>query len=370
MKKRILVKIVLFAIAAVMIASFAACGLFPSEDNIVAPALKTPKPVEYQFYSVTKGDIIKGSSGTGSMTSIYYYKHAFPSSGGIIKAVYVTLGQYVNKGDLLVETDNSALELDFLEASIEYTEAKDKFDKIMEEYNKGNVDDTSFRIEQLKYQYVEAKYTNLKNAYENTKLIAQVSGKVVYINTEYTTNTNKEIVAGETIVAIDSEDEKYMYLVFDKSLEAQRDSAATPQQFKVGTVLTLTLNPTKADPDPIKFEGVIVGTDQIVKDTGIGYLDSAKYYCKLTSYPDYGYDESRRITSGTLIRYTYVEDSREDVLTIPINTCYEYNGKHYVYMLDYTTNLKKEVYVELGLANDSYVEVISGLKRGDRIVTN
>lgn len=371
MKKGIILKTLIFVITAVMAAGIAAgCNLFPSEDNIVAPALKTPKPVEYQFYSVVKGDIIKGSSGTGSMTSIYYYKHAFPTSGGIIKAVYVSLGQYVNKGDLLVETDNSSLELDFLEASIEYTQAKATFDNMVAEYNKGNIDQTAFRIEQLKYQYIEAKYTNLKNAYENTKLVAQVSGKVVYVNTDYTTNTNKEIVAGETIVAIDSEDEKYMYLVFDKSLEAQKDSSATPQQFKVGTVLTLSLNPTKEDPNPIQFEGVIVGTDQIVKDTGIGYLDSAKYYCKLLSYPDYGSDESRRIASGTLIRYTYVEDSRQDVLIIPINTCYEYNGKHYVYMLDYNTNLKKEVYVELGLSNDSYVEVVSGLKRGDRIVTN
>lgn len=371
MKKKILFRLICVLIVAVMASAiFASCGLFPSENNIEAPALKTPKPVEYKFYSVAKGNIVKGSSGTGSMTSIYYYKHAFPSSGGVIRAIYVSLGQYVNKGDLLVETDNSSLELDFLEASIEYTEAKDKFDTITAQYNRGEVDQTSFRIEQLKYQYVEAKYTNLKNAYENTKLVAQVSGKVVYINTEYTTNTNKEIVAGETIVAIDSEEEKYMYLVFDKSLEAQKDSSATPQQFKVGTVLTLSLNPTKADPNPIQFEGVIVGTDQIIKNTGIGYLDTAKYYCKLTSYPDYGFDESRKITSGTLIRYTYVEDSREDVLIIPINTCYEYNGKHYVYMLDYSTNLKKEVYVELGLSNDSYVEVISGLRRGDRIVTN
>ena len=182
MKKGIILKTLIFVLTAVMAAGIAAgCNLFPSEDNIVAPALKTPKPVEYQFYSVVKGDIIKGSSGTGSMTSIYYYKHAFPTSGGIIKAVYVSLGQYVNKGDLLVETDNSSLELDFLEASIEYTQAKATFDNMVAEYNKGNIDQTAFRIEQLKYQYIEAKYTNLKNAYENTKLVAQVSGKVVYV---------------------------------------------------------------------------------------------------------------------------------------------------------------------------------------------
>ncbi len=370
MKRKLCIVILSIVLTALTACIFSSCSLFPSDDNIVAPALKTPKPVDYKFYNVVKGDIVKGTSGTGSMTSIYYYKHAFATSGGYMKAIHVTLGQYVNKGDVLVETDNSSLELDYLEATIEYTEAKAEFDKITADYNKGAVNETEFRIAQLKFQYVETKYLNLKNSYENTKLIAQVSGKVVYLNTDYTTNTNKEIVAGETIVAIDSEDEKYMYLVFDKSLEAQADSAATPQQFKVGTVLTLTLNPSKDDPNPIAFEGVIVGTDQIIKDTGIGYIDTAKYYCKLLSYPDYGGDASRQITSGTLIRYTYVEDSREDVLIIPVSTCYEYNGKHYVYMLDYSTNLKKEVYIELGLANDSYVEVVSGLKRGDRIVTN
>ena len=369
MKKGIIVKLILLVLTAAAVLAASGCGLFPKEDNIKAPALKTPKPVEYNFYQVVKGNIIKGSSGTGSMTSIYYYKHAFPSSGGIIRAIHVSLGQYMNKGDLLVETDNSSLELDYLEATIAYTESKEKFDAIAARYNRGEVGETEFRIEQLKFQYVETKYRNLKNAYENTKLVAQVSGKVVYINTEYTTNTNKEIVAGETIVAIDSADDKYMFLVFDKSVEAMNDSSATPQQFRVGTVLTLSLNPSKTDPDPIKFEGVIVGTDQIIKDTGIGYIDTAKYYCKLTSYPDYGGDESRQISTGTLIRYTYVEDSREDVLIIPLSACYEYNGKHYVYMLDYSTNLKKEVYVELGLANETYVEVVSGLHKGDRIIT-
>ena len=371
MKKKTIIGKIITAVlaAAIMLSALGACSLFPSEDNIKAPALKTPKPISYNFYQVVKGNLVKGSTGTGSVTSIYYYRHAFPTSDGVIKSINVTLGQHVNKGDVLVETDNSELELSYLEATIAYTESKATFDDLTARYNRGEVSDTQFRIEQLKFQYVETKYLNLKNSYENTKLIAQVSGTVVYINTDYTTNTNKKIVAGETIVAIDSGEEKYMYLVFDKSIEAQNDSSATPQQFRVGTVLTLSLNPTKADPDPIKFEGVIVGTDQIIKDTGIGYVDTAKYYCKITSFPDYGGDESRKIETGTLIRYTYVEDSREDVLIIPVNTCYEYNGKHYVYMLDHTTNLKKEVYIELGLANESYVEVVSGLKRGDRIIT-
>jgi len=370
MKRRTVLRITVGLLSLVLMLVTASCGLFPSEDNIEAPALKTPKPVEYHFYQVVKGDIIKGSSGTGSMTSVYYYEHSFPTSGGYIKSIYVTMGQYVNKGDLLVETDNSSLELDYLQASIDYTKAKEEFDKQTASYNNGGLTDTEYRICELEYQYVATKYEHLKSAFENTQLVAQVSGKVVYLNTSYTTNTDKEIVAGETIVAIDSESDEYMYLVFDKSKEAISDSDATPQQFRIGTVLTLQLQATDSDPNPIQFEGVIVGTDQIIKDTGVAYVDSSRYYCKITSYPDYGGASDRTISSGTIIRYTYIEDARTDVLIIPLSTVYEYNGKHYVYMLDATTNLKKEVYVELGLSNDSYVEVVSGLKKGEMIITD
>ena len=47
---------------------------------------------------------------------------------------------------------------------------------------------------------------------------------------------------------------------------------------------------------------------------------------------------------------------------------FEYDGTTYVYILDETTNLKKEVVVELGMRNQTRVEVISGLEAGDLIV--
>lgn len=368
MKKSKMIRIMLIVLIVLQVVLCCACSLFPDEDELEAPVLKTPKPVSYNYFEVVNEPLIKGSSGYGSVTSIYYYRHSFPTSGGTIKALYVSLGQYVNKGDLLMETDNSSLELEYLQSQIDYTAAQELFSQQQADFDKGLISKNQFRIDQLQYQIVEKKFNNLSSSYQNTQLKAEVSGKIVYINTEYTTNTSKQVVAGETMIAIDNESEEYTYLVFDKSQEAIADSNAIPQQFRIGTKLKLSLIPSDSDPNPIEFEGVIVGTDSIIKSTGISYVDTAKYYCKITSYPNYGNDPNRQVVSGTVVRYTYVEDSRESCLQIPVSACYSYNGKHYVYMLDKKTNLKKEVYIDLGIANDSRVEVLSGLKKGDRII--
>ena len=57
----------------------------------------------------------------------------------------------------------------------------------------------------------------------------------------------------------------------------------------------------------------------------------------------------------------------DDVLAVPIRAI-KYDGSRvYVFMLDGTD--LKEVDVEIGVAGDQYVEILSGLKEGDEVVT-
>ncbi len=353
--------LVAIACAVLVVVMLTSCSLFPSQDEPAMPTLKTPKPIKYAFFQVEKADLESKIEGTGTVTSIYYTTHSFPTSGGKLKGLYVSLGDTVEKGQLLLELDNSAIEMDYLQATIDYELGKETFAEAKADHKAGLISDTEYRIEELTFQSIEKTYTNLKTTYENTKLYAKVSGKVVYINTAYTTATGKDIVAGDPVIAIDSQDDKYTYVVFDKSFNSEGQEY-TPEQFRIGA--KLRLNEWFSDDeikDIIYFDGEMVGTDQIIKDTGLNYVSNATYYCRMINPPD-------TIAHGDTVRYSYTVFSREDVLQIPTSAYFEYDGTTYVYILDETTNLKKEVVVELGMRNQTRVEVISGLEAGDLIV--
>ena len=337
------------------------CSIFPKEEEPEIPALKTPKPVEYSFYTVKKGTLKSASTGTGKVTSIYYTEHSFEQSGGKFKEIHVALGDYVRKGDILFEIENSEIEDDYIEAEIQYKKMQLQFDEQSRKYKNGSISKTEYEIAELELKGAELKYNDLKESYENTVLYAKVSGKVVYINSAYTSaSATTEIAGGDTIIAIDSEDPKYTYVVFEKT-ESHADY--TPAQFKVGETLELI----QVDKDGYEsvgakpFTGTIVSTDAIKNDTSLDHVSSINYYCKMNNPPS-------DIEIGSSIKYDYVEFAIDDCLIIPTAALYEFNGETFVYMLDSNTNLKKEVPVEIGYRTSSQAQVLNGLEVGDVII--
>ena len=362
MLKKTKIKILALIAATVQAASLlSGCSLFPAEEEPSVPALKTPQPIEYSFYRVKEDTLRSTVTGVGKVTSIYYTNHSFPSGGGTLKAIHVTLGQTVSAGDRLMELDNSDLEIEYLQAEIDYEKEKMTFETQENAYQNGSLSASEYRVAQLELESAQKRYEALKLAYENTMLYASVSGKVVYINTSYTAAAEpKEIVAGETMIVIDSEDPKYTYVVFDKYLSHEE---YTPQQFRVGETLTLTQvdGEGAAIPGAESFTGTIVGTDAVIRETGLDFISEAVYYCKMENPPE-------GVTLGSSVKYDYTEFEIEDCLVIPTSALYEFNGNQFVYMLDSSTNLKKEVPVQIGYRTSSQAQVLDGLKVGDTII--
>ena len=339
----------------------AGCALLPSEDEGAAPILKTPKPITYNEYKVERGDLYMGTTGVGRVASVYYTKHAFETAGAKVKAFHVTLGDTVRKGDILVELDNTELEEQYIRAKIAYEREQIKFEQYTREYNAGTRSALDYRLNELDFQSVERDYQIAEAAYENTVLYAKESGVVVYLNTAYSAGSDpdKTVVAGETMVAIDNQDKKYLYVEIAKDAEAANDATmAVPSQFGVGAQITLTR--TAGDGTKTEFQGKIVSTSTVINDTGLSYVSDATYYCQMIDPP-------RDIQAGDAVSYTYVEASSLNCLQVPVAACHQYNGRTFVYMLD-SNNLKKEVYIETGLASALKVEVKEGLSEGDIII--
>ena len=81
-------------------------------------------------------------------------------------------------------------------------------------------------------------------------------------------------------------------------------------------------------------------------------------------------DSDKRLRSGVRAEINVLYDIKEEVLRIPNGTYYHIGHGQYIFFIDNGEGhlLRREV--RLGEGNFDYVEVLSGLSDGDRIVKN
>lgn len=77
---------------------------------------------------------------------------------------------------------------------------------------------------------------------------------------------------------------------------------------------------------------------------------------------------NKKIPLGVSAEMNIVIDKKENVLTIPASALFERDGKNYAfkYLGD---NKTEQVEIETGLQNNTQIEIIKGLKEGDKILT-
>lgn len=92
--------------------------------------------------------------------------------------------------------------------------------------------------------------------------------------------------------------------------------------------------------------------------------DNASFYLPVT----FDFDNKGAIVPGAYVEVFLISSPMENVLAIPVSALTEEEGVYFVYLqLDEDGYKKQEV--ALGANNGSHVQVLSGLKAGDRVVT-
>jgi multidrug efflux pump subunit AcrA (membrane-fusion protein) len=78
--------------------------------------------------------------------------------------------------------------------------------------------------------------------------------------------------------------------------------------------------------------------------------------------------QDSRIKEGMFASVRLVIREERNTLVVPRSAIKDYNGADTVYIID-EDELARRVQVELGLSNDSEIQVVSGLNPGDRVIT-
>lgn len=284
--------------------------------------------------------------------------------GGVVKKIYVEEGMHVKAGQLLAQLDDADALAKAMQAEAQMHKAQATFAHAQAAMPKHLI--AEFEYEQDKYdlQAQRAAYEAAKIQLQNTRVIAPVSGviaerKVKVGNMVQANGAMFHLVGMNPLQAVLNVPERQLGILKpDQTVELQVD--ALPGKHFTGTILRIA---PVIDP--------ATGTFRVT--------------CQF-------HDDSDVLRPGMFARIDIVYDKQQDALTIPRSALIEEDGATSVFVVEkeparkpsaakatakkgaaVATDAPKMVahlqQVKVGYSDGNLVQVLSGLKRGQRVIT-
>ncbi|MGD9568396.1 MAG: HlyD family efflux transporter periplasmic adaptor subunit [Sedimentibacter sp.] len=257
---------------------------------------------------------------------------------------------------------------------------------------------------QVTVQNASGSYAAMENGKivesETEEIMAKVSGKIKSVNAE----DGKYINKGDVIVTIEGDDLSLQIAEQKNAIEnyqnqiddlIEGDTIYSPIK---GTVLSINVDDEEVvdrttalltvayledmevviSVDELDINKVELG--QIANVTSDAYTNE-KFTGKVSKISMEGVNQSgvttydvtiklddrKSLLSGMNVDVEIIAESRENVITVPIDAVQKLQGEYFVQVKDASGN-KTDVNVQLGLATKDKVEITSGLKEGDVVI--
>lgn len=352
----ILKKYIAILLSLVMASSFSGCFLLPEEP--VSPELPLVTPYsgeEYLTADVTRGDIRLVREVKFTYQATRRETLRFDITGKSFGVVQVAVGDMVEAGQLVAWLDVSDVEqrLAVVDAEIArlrilLAEAEEAC-RLAEEAEKlqggGTVSsearaaDAAYYSASLALQ--EGKRAELVAELESLRLYATISGTVTYA---------KPLFDGAVSNKSDS-----VVTITDTSSSVFTATTEHYGLFPVGEEMTVLA-------DGAEYTCLVRDPAQLGMQASALDIEQGKQIVCLEV-------QGAETPAGSDVRGTVTLeiDSRENVLMLPLRAVFTVEDSYYVYYED-ESGLKSAKEIQCGLANDRWIEVISGLEEGDSVI--
>lgn len=304
------------------------CGLFPKEEQTLAPPLVKPQKQEYQLGEVKKTDIAKQIKGNGTLISSNESDLFTKENGRRIKNLNVKFGQVVKKGEILIEFDSDNLADSVKIEQLNLKKAQLNYDKAQQ-----GTDDYAKQFAAIDLQTEQVKLEGIQRQLTASRLTAPVDGTVVFVET-----VKEGDVAEPYKPLVTIADPKKLQVAY------QSQDAAKVQ---TGMKVDLTVSGQK-------YEGMVsqLPTTGKYKDNIIVTFKTSPQNANL----------------GDSAELAITLETKKDTLVVPKQAVKSFMGSNTVEVLD--GNKKISVDVEVGIQNYSDTEILSGLKEGQKVIIN
>ena len=341
------------------------CGLLPEEETFrAAPMVKTYEKKEFEETLVVRGDLALTNKISCNYIPMQSEELSFPVGGESYDEFFVSVGDAVQKGDLLAQLDLS--------------DAQEVLDQCTPQIN------------QLKIQ-LEAIEENRRLELERQKILLGDASKEAL--EEALQRTNKQFdmqrqPLEDSLTVLNLQVAETNKWISDRQLRAGMDGTVTavyePEEYELSTADFRVVS--IADTGTALFRGETKYWEYITPgDVYMITADKKEYEAVVVSEEELGLEVTEKVKGemayvylqlrvppldlevNTLGTFELLRDSREGVLMVPERAVSTTNGQSIVYYQD-ENGLKAYKEVEIGLTADGMVEIISGLSEGDSII--
>lgn len=309
------------------------CFLLPKEEALLPPPVLKQPQIKYDTYTVEKGTIEDSVSAGGRF--IYAEQHAlsFKSTTGRLKSIDVTYLQKVKKGDVVAQLDTANLGLQIQEQQLQVKKAQ----ITLERQKTLGADKFQLQIGAIDVQLAQLQLQQLENQMESSVIRSPMDGTITYIASV----EEGSFIDSYTIIA-EVADPSKLYVAYDGS---------NIGDFRLGMSVTVTVNDKG-------YEGTVVMTPA---QFPIDAPESEKnqIYVSMSKLPP-------GVEAGDSASLHLILERKQNVLIIPRAQVQLYLGRKFVYVL--SNGVRTERDVETGIENATQVEIVKGLKEGEKIV--
>jgi len=295
------------------------------------------QPIPVKTIIVKKGSIGYENTYSGTIEESESQSLSFPVIGTISK-VYVSEGDYVRKGQLLAEMDNSTYKNTYNITLAKKNQAEDAYKRLEPMYKNGTLPE--IRMVEIETALNEAKSALeiAKKNLDDCKLYATTDGYIGKRTIDPGMNFQAGL-SGITIVKINK--------VYAKISVPENEIS----NIKTGTkanVFISALNET--------FSGVI-------EEIGVvGDLISHTYKAKIAIN-----NSQLKIKPGMIATVKIERDTDPNKIIIPAQSIlYDNDGKNYIFLAKNSKAIKQ--YIQTGKIANEGIEVINGLNENDELI--
>jgi macrolide-specific efflux system membrane fusion protein len=319
------------AAAAILLVS---CGVFPREEQVLAPPLLSPPEVVYDTVEVRRDTIEDKVTVIATLVPSDLQALFFRWRSGRLRALHASLGDEVKAGALVAELDTGSLENRIARLKLSLRKAELSSERAVAL----NRDRYERELASIDVELARLDLEDAQAELESSRLYAPSAGVVVYVCSE---GEGDAVDAFRTIVQI--ADPRRLQLIYKgEKASSFRAGMTVSVQLKSRTVAgEVIMAPGSTPPDaPEDLRLAVV--------------------IRLRDLPAGAQRGDTASVSMILAR-------RENVIVIPRDLVHLYLGRSFVQVMK--DGVKTERTVELGLQTTTEVEVVSGLAAGELIVS-
>lgn len=359
----------------------------------------TVRSDDIQIAQVIRGRMEGSFSADGMVTPISTY-NVEAMTGGRVEAIYVSAGDYVNKGDVMFRLSNDDLKLNLLAQEASVTDQVNNL-------NNARILNNQSRLSQ-RLKVAEA-FNALKREQRNFEQKRELQQKGFIAIEEYVLAEEEYLIAQTRHSFL--QEEALTDSLFREQQLMQLEGAVNQLQLNLGQLrkrineleVRAPMNGQITQMD-IKL-GQIIGTGSllaVLEDNTRYYIKGSvdQYYMARLSegaqariryqnediilrvskvHPrlvqdkiqvDISGDIPASMKSGQSVAIEIITDSLDDVLYLPQGQYLSDGGGHWVYVLSEDGNRASKRELRTGFRNIREVEVLEGLYEGERVITS